>query len=106
VSAACSGELSPRPPFQDSATYPDVVLQLDSPGGIKLNLLQCLTDHIVRLALACLRGLDGGRLVNVPLVVDVELAEGVGEGEDVILLELRKLPARSISFSSSRAMRC
>jgi hypothetical protein len=76
-------------------TYPNVVFQLDSPGRVELNILQRLADHIVGLALAGLRGLDGGGLVNVPLVVDVELAEGVGEGEDVILLELRKFPARS-----------
>jgi hypothetical protein len=45
-----------------------------------------------------LGGLDGGGLVNVPLVVDVELAEGVSEGEDVVLLELRKFPAMEVSL--------
>jgi len=74
-------------------TYPNVVLQLYSPGGVELNLFKCLANHIVGLALARLGGLDSSCLVNVPLVVDVELAESVGEGEDVILLELRKLPA-------------
>jgi hypothetical protein len=84
-----------------SRTYPNVVLQLDSSRGIELNLLQGLADDIVGLALARLRGLDGGSLVNVALVVDIELAEGVGKGEDLILLELRKLPVkRSVSIAS------
>jgi hypothetical protein len=77
-------------------TYPDVVFQLDSPGRIKFNILQCLADHIIRLTFACLRGFDGSSLVNVPLVVNIELAEGVGEAKDVVLLELRKFPAREM----------
>ena len=79
-------------------TYPDVVLQFHSSRGIELDILQGLANHIVGLALACLGGLDGGGLVNVPLVVDVELAEGVSEGEDVVLLELRKFPAMEVSL--------
>jgi hypothetical protein len=43
-----------------------------------------------------LRGFDGSSLVNVPLVVNIELAEGVGEAKDVVLLELRKFPAREM----------
>lgn len=59
-------------------TYSNVVLQLDSPGRIEFDILQCLANDIVRLALACLGSLDGSGLVNVTLVVDIELAEGVG----------------------------
>ena len=58
-------------------TYADIVFELDTSGGIELNLFQRLTDNIVWLALAGLGSLDGGGLVNVALVVDVELAEGV-----------------------------
>jgi hypothetical protein len=86
-----------------SQTYPDVIFQLDSSRGIELNLLQGLADDIVGLALARLRGLDGRSLVNVALVVDIELAEGVGEGEDVILLELRKFPVNRLVSIASRA---
>jgi hypothetical protein len=86
-----------------SQTYPDVIFQLDSSRGIELNLLQGLADDIVGLALARLRGLDGGSLVNVALVVDIELAEGVGKGEDLILLELRKLPVKRSAPIASRA---
>ncbi len=88
---------------RDSRTYPNVVFQLDSPRGIELDVLQSLANHIVGLALACLGGLDGGGLVDVPLVVDVELTEGVGEREDVILLELRKFPGQGVSLEVSRA---
>ena len=88
---------------RDSRTYPNVVFQLDSPRGIELDVLQGLANHVVGLALACLGGLDGGGLVDVPLVVDVELTEGVGEREDVILLELRKFPGQKVSSRSSRA---
>lgn len=37
-------------------------------------------------------GLDGSGLVEVPLVVDIEALEGIGKGEDLVLLELRKFP--------------
>jgi hypothetical protein len=55
----------------------DVVVQLDAPRTVQLNLFQCLSDHIVRLSLAVLRSFDGSRLVDITLVVDVELSEGV-----------------------------
>jgi hypothetical protein len=38
--------------------------------------------------LRLLRGLDDGALVEVALVVDVELAEGVLQAKDLALLEL------------------
>jgi hypothetical protein len=79
-------------------TYPNVIFQFYSSGRVELDLLQCLTDNIVGLALARLGGLDGGCLVNVPLIIDVELAEGIGQGEDVVLLELRKFPGKRISI--------
>lgn len=39
--------------------------------------------------------LDDGRLVNVALVVDVELAEGILQAKDLALLELGILSARN-----------
>jgi len=75
-------------------THADIVFQLDSSRRVELNVLQGLAHHVVGLALACLGGLDGSGLIDVPLVVDIELAEGIGEGEDVVLLELRKFPGR------------
>jgi hypothetical protein len=54
-----------------------------------------LSHNIIGLTLALLGGLDGGSLVDVALVVDVELAEGVSQAEDVALLELRIFPGPS-----------
>lgn len=58
-------------------TYANIVLQLDPPGGVEFDLLECLPHDIVGLSLAGLGCLDGSGLVYVALVVDVELAEGV-----------------------------
>ena len=77
----------------ERGTYTDIVFQLYSSGRVEFDILQGLSHDIVRLPLALLRGLDRGGLVDVALVVDVELAEGVGEAEDLVLLELRILPA-------------
>jgi len=52
------------------------------------------------LALALLRGFDGCSLVDVALILDVELAEGVGEVKDLVLLELRIFPVLSASMSN------
>lgn len=82
-------------------TYSDVVLKLDPPGGVKLDLLQGLSDNIVRLAFALLGSLDGGSLFYVALVVDVELPEGVGEREDIALLELGVFPVPRLSDNSA-----
>ena len=68
------------------------VLELYSPGGIQLDLLEGLSHDIVRLSLTLLGGLDGSSLVNVTLVVDVKLTESILQAEDLVLLELRKLP--------------
>lgn len=75
-------------------TYANIILELDSPRRIELDLLQCLPDDIVRLTLALLGGLDGRGLVEVPVVVDIELAEGIREGEDFALREFGELPER------------
>lgn len=61
-----------------TTAYPDVVFQLDSSGGIEINLLQRLAHDVVGLTLARLGRLDRGGLVNVPLIVDIELAESIG----------------------------
>jgi hypothetical protein len=73
----------------------DVVVQLDSPRAVELDLLQGLAHDIVRLVLGLLGGLDDGGLVEVALVVDVELAEGVLQAKDLALLELGVFPARN-----------
>lgn len=73
-------------------TYANVVLQLHPPRGVEVDLLQCLSHDIVRLALAGLGCLDGSGLVYVTLVVDIELSEGVCQAEYVVLLELGELP--------------
>jgi hypothetical protein len=85
-----------------SKAYPDIVFELNASRGIELDFLQGLTDDIVGLALARLGGLDGGSLVNVSLVVDIELAEGVGEGEEIVLLELRKFPGFGLELVTGR----
>lgn len=65
-----------------------VVLQLNSPRTVQLHLLQCLSDHIVRLSLGVLDGLDRRGLVYIALVVNVELSEGIRETVDLRLREL------------------
>jgi hypothetical protein len=84
-------------------TYPDVILELDSARRVQVNLLQCLSDHIVGLALALLGGLDRGGLLNVALVFNIELAEGIGEPKDVALLELRVFPSAGESEHAGRS---
>lgn len=83
------------------ATYVDKVLKLYSPGGVQLDLLQCLSHDIVWLSLALLGSLDGSTLVDVSLVVDVELAESVLQAEDLVLLELWELSRSMRSASRS-----
>jgi hypothetical protein len=72
-----------------------VVVQLYSPRTVELDFLQRLAHYIVRLVLCLLGGLDDGRLVEVALIVDVELAEGVLQAKDLALLELGVLSARN-----------
>jgi hypothetical protein len=73
-------------------THVNIVVQLDAPRAIELDLLQGLAHDVVRLAFRLLRGLDDGGLVEIALVVDVELAEGILQPEDLALLELRVFP--------------
>jgi hypothetical protein len=47
------------------------------------------------LALALLDRTDGASFIQVALVVDVQLAEGILQREDIRLLELRVFPMRS-----------
>ena len=72
-------------------THANVIFKLDSSRGVELNLLQRLADDIVWLALALLGGFDRGGLVKVALVVYIELAEGIREGEDLVLREFGEL---------------
>ena len=65
-----------------------VVVQFHSPRAVQLNLFQGLAHNIVWLPLRVLCAFDGRGLVNIALVVDVELAEGVGQAEDLGLGEL------------------
>lgn len=70
------GEKSPFPRILWAA-YANVVFELNSFGGVKIDLLQGLSHNIVRLALAGCGSLDGGGLVYVSLVVDIEPAKGI-----------------------------
>jgi hypothetical protein len=82
-------------------TYTNVVVQLNPSRGVQLHFFQSLPDNIVWLSLACLGGLDCSSFVNVSFVVDVELAEGILQAEDLVLLELRVFPAlRRVSIGS------
>lgn len=69
-----------------ASTYPNVIFEFYTARGIETDFFEGCADGIVGLALAGLGGLDGGGLVNVPLIVYVELAEGIGQAEDVALL--------------------
>jgi hypothetical protein len=50
--------------------------------------------------LRLLRRLDHRRLVQIALVVNVELAEGILQAEDLALLELRVLSARNAMLAA------
>jgi len=88
-----SWAVSSGPRRLHDATYIHIVVELDAPRAVELDLLQGLAHDIVGLVLRLLRGLDDGALVEVALVVEVELAEGVLQPEDLALLELRVFPA-------------
>lgn len=89
-----------------SFTYADIVLQLYSPGGVEVDLLECLSHDIVGLSLAGLGCLNGSGLVYVTLVVDIELAKGVCQAEYVVLLELGELPVLGGEMVSPLVSRC
>ena len=80
-------------------TDPNVIFQLYASGGVELYFFQSLTDDIVRLVFALLRGLDRGSFVQVPLVIDIQTLEGIGKTKDLVLRELWKLPVGSPSQS-------
>jgi hypothetical protein len=63
--------------LQKQIAYIDIVIQLDSPRTVELDFFQGLSHHIVRLVFRLLRRLDHRRLVEIALVVNVELAEGI-----------------------------
>lgn len=65
--------------------------------GIEFHLFQRLADNIVWLALGVSCALDRGCLVHPAAVVGIELTEGVGQAENVVLLELGILPGIGVS---------
>lgn len=69
-------------------TNVDVVLKLNPPRTVQLNLLQGLPHDIVWLPLGALCALNSCCLVQVATVFYVELAKGILEAEDLTLLEL------------------
>jgi len=73
--------------------YIDVIVKLYSPRAIQLHLFQRLPNHIVGLPLRCLGSLNDRRFVNVSFVVDIELAKGILETENIGLVELRVFPS-------------
>lgn len=79
---------------QYDITDADIVLQLHSSRRVQIYLLQGLSDNIVWLVFALLGCFDGGSFVEVASVFDVQALEGIGELEDLVLRELRKLPAQ------------
>jgi hypothetical protein len=74
--------------------YIYIVVQLYTPRAVELDFLQGLSHHIVRLVLRLLRRLDHRSFVEIALVVNVELAEGILQPKDLPLLELRVFPMR------------
>jgi hypothetical protein len=85
--------------------YINIVVQLDSSRAVQLNLLESLSHNIVGLALRVLSGLDDGGFVYVALVVDIHVLEGIGELEDLILIELGVFSIQNQRLSLNRARR-
>jgi hypothetical protein len=96
--------VSRRPRRLHDTTHIHIVVELDAPRAVELDLLQGLAHDIIRLVLRLLRGLDDGALVEVALVVEVELAEGVLQPENLALLELRVFPASLAVHSKKKKM--
>jgi hypothetical protein len=88
------------------SAYIHIVVELHPPRAVELDLLQRLADHIVRLVLRLLRRLDHGALVEIALVVNVQLAEGVLQAKDLALLELGVLSARNASLAAVEGRGC
>ena len=53
--------------------------------------------------LRLLRALDGGSLLEIALVIDIELAERILQAEDLALLELGILPVRNATLATVEA---
>lgn len=81
--------------MEHAIAYIYIVVQFYSPRTVELDLFQGLSDHIVRLVLRLLRRLDHRRLVEVALVVNVELAEGILQAKNLALLELGVFSVRN-----------
>ena len=83
-------------------SYSDIVVKFYAPRAIKLDLSQSLADDIVWLAFRVLYSSDCSRFIEITLVINVELSEGILEAKDLLLLELRIL---SIRRSALRRLR-
>lgn len=81
-------------------TYIDIVIQFYAPRAIELDLFQCLAHNVVRLVFRLLGRLDDRGLVEVTLVVEIKLAEGILQAENLALLELGVFPAALLSASA------
>jgi len=82
-------------------TYIHIVIQFYPARAVQLYIFERLPDHIVWLSFRGLCCLDHGRFVNVTLVLDVQLAEGILQAKYVLLLELRVFPVY-LQFSWSQ----
>lgn len=60
-------------------TNSHVILELNSPRRVELNLLESLSHDIIRLIFTLLGGFDGSSFIQVTLVIDIESLEGVGQ---------------------------
>jgi hypothetical protein len=86
--------------------YIYIVVELYSPRAVEFHLFQGLSHHVVGLVLRLLGALDDGALVEVALVVDVELAEGILQAKDLALLELGVFPVRNGLLATVEASGC
>lgn len=55
--------------------------------------------------LRLLRRFDHGCLIEIALIINIELAEGILQAKDLALLELRVFPARSALLAAVEADR-
>ena len=65
-----------------------------------------MSHDVVRLVLRLLRGLDDCSLVEVALVVNVELPEGILQAKDLALLELGVFPVRNALLATVEPNGC
>lgn len=76
--------------------YIDIIIQFYPPRAIQLHLFERLPNNIVWLSFRRLRRFYDGSLIDVALVIDVQLAKGILQTKDVLLLELRIFSSRHI----------